>query len=83
MNTTNAIPRNTLVLNRANKSKPLDNFTEKICVRIKTAETKIRKTSREKILDTLVITKNQKENPNVTAKDLNLGEDNSILNRIN
>jgi hypothetical protein len=29
-----------------------------------------------------VITKNQKENPAVTASALNLGEDSSILNRI-
>ena len=38
--------------------------------------------SRENTLSELVIMKNQNENPAVTASALNLGEDNSILNRI-
>ena len=38
--------------------------------------------SGENMVSVLVIIKNQNENPAVTANDLNLGEDNSILNRI-
>ena len=38
--------------------------------------------SGENMVSALVIIKNQNENPAVTANDLNLGEDNSILNRI-
>ena len=36
----------------------------------------------ENMVSAFVIIKNQNENPAVTANDLNLGEDNSILNRI-
>ena len=39
--------------------------------------------SKENIPTTDVIMKNQNENPAVTANDLNLGEDSSILNRVN
>jgi len=39
--------------------------------------------SMEKIPTTLVIMKNQKENPAETVRALNRGEDSSILDRIN
>ena len=61
----------------------VESFTAKICVKIKTIATKIPNISREKNPATEVTIKNQRENPSVTDIDLNLGEDNSILNRIN
>lgn len=45
--------------------------------------TKITKYSIAKIPRPLVIIKNQNDNPAVTAMDLNLGDDDCILNRIN
>ena len=44
---------------------------------------KIKNDSREKNPNELVITKNQKVNPAVTAIALNRGEESSILNRVN
>ena len=41
------------------------------------------KISIEKLPIAFKIIKNQNENPAVTASDLNRGDDNSILNRIN
>ena len=76
-------PKKIFVLNFANISKILFNFKAKICVKIKLPITKTTKNSIEKDFIDVVIIKNQKEKPNVTAKALYLGDDNSILNRIN
>ena len=76
MTITNNAPRKILVFIIAKISRPLEIFEENICVIDNNETTKIRKTSIEKM-------KNQKENPAVIARDLNLGDDNSILNRIN
>ena len=79
----NNIPKKILVLIIANISNPLESFTVKIWVIITITITKPANSSKEKIPTIEEIIKNQKENPAVTANDLNLGEDNSILNRIN
>ena len=63
-------------------SNTLDSLTEKICVKTKTIATKTASVSKEKTPIDVDIMKNQKENPAVTANDLNLGEESSILNRI-
>jgi len=80
---TKRIPRNNFVLKIAKISKALDSLTEKICVKTSTITTKTASASKEKTPITVVIMKNQKENPAVTANDLNLGEESSILNWIN
>ena len=80
---TNNIPRKILVLMIAKTSNALDNFIEKICVRTSTITTKTASASKEKTPIAVVIMKNQKENPAVTANDLNFGEESSILNWIN
>ena len=49
---------------------------------MRTDAAKINSTSIEKYPTDNVIMKNQKDNPAVTASDLNLGEDASISNRI-
>ena len=79
----NNIPRKILVLMIAKTSNALDSLTEKICVKTSTITTKTASASKEKTPIAVVIMKNQKENPAVTANDLNLGEDSSILNWIN
>jgi len=67
----------------ASVSRTLDNFFVKICVIVKRVITNIKKISNEKDCDTENNTKNQKDIPNVTTNDLNLGEENSNLNWIN
>ena len=67
----------------AKTSNTLDSLTEKICVKTKTIATKTASVSKEKNPIDVDIMKNQKENPAVTANDLNLGEESSILNWIN
>ena len=67
----------------AKTSNALESFIEKICVRTKTITTKTANASKEKTPIAVDIMKNQKENPAVTANDLNLGEESSILNWIN
>ena len=79
---TNNIPRKIFVLMIAKASNPFESLTEKIWVKIITIATKIANTSKEKTPIAVDIMKNQKENPAVTANDLNLGEESSILNRI-
>ena len=64
-------------------SNALESLTEKICVKIKTITTKAANISKEKTPIAVDIMKNQNENPAVTANDLNLGEESSILNWIN
>ena len=80
---TNNIPRKILVLMIAKTSNALDSLTEKICVMTSTITTKTASASKEKTPIAVVIMKNQKENPAVTANDLNFGEESSILNWIN
>ena len=63
-------------------SNPFDIFFAKICVMLRTVATKIMNISIEKIPVEEVIIKNQKDNPAVTAKDLNLGALVCILNRV-
>ena len=63
-------------------SKPLESLTANICVMIKIVTTNTASTSKENNPIADVIIKNQKENPADTAKPLNLGEENSILDRI-
>ena len=80
---TNNIPRKILVLMIAKTSNALDSLTDKICVMTSTITTKTASASKEKTPIAVVIMKNQKENPAVTANDLNFGEESSILNWIN
>jgi len=80
---TNNIPRKILVLMIAKTSNALESLIEKICVKTKTITTKTANASKEKTPIAVDIMKNQKENPAVTANDLNLGEESSILNWIN
>ena len=53
-------------------SNPFDNFFVNICVTLKTTATNIIKISIENISVEDVMMKNQKDNPAVTARDLNL-----------
>ena len=64
-------------------SNALESLNEKICVRVSVATIKIPSASKENKPIAEEIIKNQKENPAVTAIALNLGDDSSILNRIN
>jgi len=64
-------------------SNALESLIEKICVKTKTITTKTASVSKEKTPIAVDIIKNQNENPAVTANDLNLGEESSILNWIN
>ena len=64
-------------------SNPLEIFRAKICVKIITDATKININSKEKYPKLEIIMKNQKDEPAVTANDLNLGDDVCILYRIN
>ena len=69
-----------MVLIIAKISNPFEIFFANICETIRTIATNIIKISIENIPVEEVMIKNQKENPAVTAKDLNLGELVSILN---
>ena len=71
------------MLKIANASKILDNFFEKIWVNEPKIAINDSINSMENNPIELVITKNQKENPAVTASALNRGEDSFMLNRIN
>ena len=66
----------------AKMSNAFESFNAKICVTVIINTRKIRSASIENKPVAEVIIKNQKENPAVTASALNLGEDSSILNRI-
>ena len=61
----------------------LDTLIDKNCISGNTIAIKITKYSSAKTPKIDVRIKNQKVNPADTANALNLGEDNSILNRIN
>ena len=67
----------------AKMSNTFESFNAKICVIVITNTRKITSASIENKPEAEVIIKNQKENPSATARALNLGEDNSILNWIN
>ena len=67
----------------AKTSNPFESLTEKICVIVIVIARKIPSNSKEKTPIEVVIIINQKEKPAVTASALNLGDDSSILNRIN
>ena len=79
----NSIPKNILVLIIAKISSPFESLTEKIWVTAIVTIAKIPNNSKEKTPIPAVIIANQKQNPAVTAKALNLGDESSILNRIN
>ena len=71
-----------IVLIIAKISNPLEILFANICVTLRTIATNMIKISIENIPVEEVIIKNQKDNPAVIAKDLNLGELACILNRI-
>ena len=79
----NKIPRKIFVLIIAKMSNPFESFIANICVTLRTIATNIIKISIENIPVDDVKIKNQKDNPAVTARALNLGELVCILNRIN
>ena len=64
-------------------SSPFEIFFAKICVTVKTIPIKIAKYSTLNNPAAFVNIKNQNDSPAVTARDLNLGDDDCILNRIN
>jgi|APSaa5957512493_1039668.scaffolds.fasta_scaffold467288_1 hypothetical protein len=63
-------------------SNPFESFVANICVMIKTDAIKTTNTSIENKLIEEVITKNQNDIPAVTARDLNLGDEVSMLYRV-
>ena len=67
----------------AKTSNALESLIEKICVKTKTITAKTTSASKEKTPIAADIMINQKENPAVTANDLALVDENSILNWIN
>ena len=77
----NSVPKNIFVLIIAKISNPFESLTEKICVIV--IARKIPSDSKEKTLRLVVIIINQKEKPAVTANALNLGDESSILDRVN
>lgn len=83
MRKTNIIPKNIFVFIIARRSSAPDSLTVKIWVKINTLVTNGTKISRRKKPPAVDIIKNQNEIPAVTARLLNLGEESSILNRIN
>jgi len=66
----------------AKMSSAFEILDENIWVNINTDMTKIANSSNEKYKVVDVMIKNQKESPAVTAMDLNLGEESSMLNRV-
>jgi len=79
---TKNMPRKILVLNTAKISSPFETFVANICVVMRTDATKISIISIVKYPMVYVIMKNQNVSPVVTVRDLNLGEDVSMLDRI-
>ena len=67
----------------SNTSSPFEIFAESICVVTRTDAMKTSSASVEKYPIADIIMKNQNDNPAVTASDLNLGEDVSMLYWIN
>ena len=62
---------------------PEESFEENIKEIISVKETKSNKSSKENWFRERVIIENQNDKPKVTAKALNLGEESSILYRVN
>ena len=79
---TKSSPKKILVLIIAKISSPFEIFVANICVMISTDAMKIINASIENKLKEEVIIKNQNDNPAVTARDLNLGEEVCMLNWI-
>ena len=79
---TNKIPKNIFVLIIAKMSSPFEILFTNICVTLRTIATNMIKISMENTSVDDVMMKNQNDNPAVTARDLNLGDDAFILNRI-
>ena len=79
----NNIPKKIFVFIIAKRSNPFESLTEKICVMVIVIIRKIPSNSKEKTPILVVTIINQKENPAVTASALNLGDESSILDRIN
>ena len=67
----------------ANISSAFETLMDRNCIKGKIIAINITNTSTEKTPTIDVIIKNQKVKPADTANALNLGDDNSILNRIN
>ena len=78
----NKAPKNIFVFIIAKISNPFEIFFAKIWVIVKTDKTNMIRYSNENTPVDCVRIKNQKDNPAVTARDLNLGELVCILNRI-
>ena len=78
----NKIPKNIFVLIVAIMSNPFEIFFASICVTLRTIATNMIKISIENISIDVVMMINQNDNPAVIARDLNLGDDAFILNRI-
>lgn len=72
------MPKKIFVLIIAITSSVFDNFFVNICVTITIPNMKIIIVWSENMFNECVIIKNQNDNPALTAKDLNLGDDNSI-----
>ncbi len=79
---TNKIPKKIFVLIIAKISNACESFLENNCVIVITITTKTKNASKINKFIADEIMKNQKEKPNVTANALNLGEESSILYRI-
>ena len=79
---TKSMPRKILELISANTSNPFEIFFANICVIVRIDATNITKISIENIPIDDEIMKNQNDNPAVTAKDLNRGDEGFILNWI-
>ena len=79
---TKSSPKKNFVLKSAKISNTFDTLRERICIKGKTITMKTIKDSIENIPKEVIMTRYQKENPADTASALNLGDDNSILDRI-
>ena len=82
MTATNKIPRKIFVLIIAKISNPFEIFFANIWVMMRIDITNTINISIENMLANDVMIKNQNESPAVTASDLNLGEEVSMLYRI-
>ena len=80
---TKSSPKKNFVLKSAKISNTFDTLRERICIKGKMMIIKITNASIENIPNAIIMIKYQKENPADTASALNLGDDNSILDRIN
>jgi|TARA_B110000495_G_C22765768_1_gene448235 hypothetical protein len=79
----NKIPKKIFVLIIANMFNPFEIFFANTCVIVRIGKINTTSNSKEKNPALEVIIKNQNVSPDVTASDLNLGDDAFILYRIN